>query len=194
MDNSTVFRSAVLKEALDRWKVRQFFRAAYRPSGNGIVERHHRMVKAVAERGQISPLEAVFWYNMAPRSGQEEASVPQRAVFRYDWRHPCAEPQPEGDSEGPESIEVGDEVWVKPPNACCTTQWGKGRVTGIHSKNNVSVDGMPRHVLDIRRVLEQWDSEASGDEQEGGVEEAIRPRRKRCLPAWTRDYDMEQDE
>ena len=193
-DNSTVFRSAALRETLDRWKVRRFFRAAYRPSGNGIVERHHRTVKAVAERGQISPLEAVFWYNMAPRSGQEEVSVPQRAVFRYEWRHPCAEPQVEGEGEGPESVEVGEEVWVKPPNVRCTTQWGKGRVTDVHSRNNVSVDGMPRHVLDIRRVVELCDSEASGDEQEDGVVEATRPRRERHPFAWTRDYEMEQDD
>ena len=194
LDNSTVFRSAVLKEMLDRWKVKRFFRAAYRPSGNGIVERHHRTIKAVAERGRISPLEAVFWYNMAPRSGQEEASVPQRAVFQYDWRHPCAEPQLEGEREGPDSIKVGDEVWVKPPHARCTTQWGKGWVTGIHSKNNISVDGMPRHVLDVRLVMELGDSEDCGDEQEGGVVEAVRPRRERRPPAWTRDFDMGQDD
>ena len=193
MDNSTVFRSATLKELLDRWKVRRFFRAAYRPSGNGIVERHHRTVKSVAERGRISPLEAVFWYNMAPRIGQEETSVPQRGVFRYDWRHPCAEPRLEGEVEGPESIEVGDEVWVKPPNARCTTQWGRGRVTDIHSKNNVSIDGVPRHVLDIRRMVEMCDDEASGDEPENRGE-VTRPRRERRLPVWTRDYEMERDD
>ena len=27
------------------------------------------------------------------------------------------------------SIRVGEEVWVKPPNARCTSQWGRGRVT-----------------------------------------------------------------
>ena len=82
--------------------------------------------------------------------------MPQKAVFRYDWRHPRAEPQLEEQGEGPESIKVGDEVWVKPPNARCTTQWGKGRVTDIHSKNNVSIDGVPRHVLDIRRMVDLW--------------------------------------
>ena len=89
MDNTTVFRSELLKRALDNWSVRRFFRAAYLPNGNEIVERHHRTIKAMAERGSISPMEAVFWYNMSPRAGQAENSVPQRAVFRYEWRHPA---------------------------------------------------------------------------------------------------------
>lgn len=40
MDNSTALRSQVLKNMLDKWNVSRFFRAASRPSGNGIVERH----------------------------------------------------------------------------------------------------------------------------------------------------------
>ena len=78
MDNATVFRSELLKRALDNWSVRRFFRAVCRPSGNGIVERHHRTIKTMAERGSISPMEAVFWYNMSPRAGQDENSVLQR--------------------------------------------------------------------------------------------------------------------
>ena len=93
MDNATVFRLELLKTALDNWSVRRFVRAAYRPSGNGIVEKHHRTIRAMAERGSISPMEAVFWYNMSPRAGQAENSVPQRAVFRYEWRHPTVQPE-----------------------------------------------------------------------------------------------------
>nr|XP_027233814.1 uncharacterized protein LOC113825211 [Penaeus vannamei] len=88
MDNSTAFRSQVLKNMLDKWNISRFFRAAYRPSGNGIVERHHRTIKVLAERSQETPMEAVFWYNMSPRSGQHERAVPQRAVFKYEWRNP----------------------------------------------------------------------------------------------------------
>ena len=60
MDNSTVFRSGTLKSMFDKWKVKRFFRAAYRPGSNGIVERHHRTIKAIAERGRISPAEVCF--------------------------------------------------------------------------------------------------------------------------------------
>lgn len=60
IDNSTVFHLEVLKEMLDRWKVHHFFSVAYRSSGNEIVERHNRTIKAIAERGHISLLEALF--------------------------------------------------------------------------------------------------------------------------------------
>ena len=154
MDNSTVFRSGTLKSMFDKWKVKRFFRAAYRPGGNGIVERHHRTIKAIAERGRISPAEAVFWYNVSPRAGQSEDSVPQKSVFKYEWRQSCVAPEDTGDRSGVDigSIRVGEEVWVKPPNARCTSQWGKGRVTGVNSRNNVMVDGVPRHILDVGYV------------------------------------------
>ncbi|KAF2348572.1 Integrase catalytic core [Trinorchestia longiramus] len=86
MDNSTVFRSQMLADMLREWNVERVFRAAYRPAGNGIVERHHRTEKGIAERGRISPIEAVYWYNSTPRSGQDELSMPQRSVCKYEWR------------------------------------------------------------------------------------------------------------
>ena len=92
-------------------------------------------------------MEAVFWYNMSPRAGQAENSVPQRAVFRYEWRHPAVQPELK-DHDKETTVEVGKEVWVKPADARCTALWQKGVVTAINSRNNVSVDGMPRHILD----------------------------------------------
>lgn len=209
MDNSSSFRSHILKEMLNKWNVQQRFRAAYRPGGNGIVERHHRTIKAMAERGNVDPREAVYWYNSSPRVGQDERTVPQLAVFKYMWRHPCAMPTQIGDG-GASSLQIGEEVWVKPPNAHCTTKWGKGRVTDVHSQNNVSVDGMPRHILDIRRVVTESDGECSGNEQEVNdnqgpseqgqqwnneeMEDDREPRRSnrvQRLPTWTKDYEME---
>ena len=173
MDNATAFRSELLRELLDRWKVRPFYRNAYRADGNGIVERHHRTIKAMAERGGIRPQEAVFWYNTSPRSGQSEDSVPQQALFRYEWRHPALQPYQES-NEREARVTVGEEVWVKPPNARCTTQWQKGRVTRINSRNNISVDGMPRHILDIRRVILPSESvEENAEEGEEQEEEAL---------------------
>ena len=32
------------------------------------------------------------------------------------------------------NVEVGDEVWVKPPHARCTTEWRKDHITEINSK------------------------------------------------------------
>ncbi|GAB1602697.1 hypothetical protein Ahia01_000549600 [Argonauta hians] len=205
MDNSPSFRSEVLRQTLERWKVRPYYRAAYRPNGNGIVERNHRTIKAMAERSQISPQEAVFWYNMTPRVGQADETVPHRAVYGYAWRHPdVPPPEPETD-EGEPAVTVGEEVWVKPPSVRCTSQWGRGIVTGVNSANNISVDGVPRHILDIRRLFRQ-DNDVAGDqcgeepgadlsesEGQGATVTKAAPRRSgriRSQPVWHRDYEM----
>lgn len=194
MDKGTAFRSRVVKEMLDKWNVSRCFRAAYRPSGNGIVERHHRTIKALAERGRITPMEAVFWYNMAPRSGLEATTVPQRAVFRYEWRHPSKISV--GETKGTATINIGEEVWVEPPDAKCTSQWRKGKVTDVHSPNNLSVDGIPRHILDVRRVILPSESSEDDGNQEKNLEVEIVPRRsqrERQRPVWMQDYETGSD-
>ena len=70
MDNACAFRADEMQRLLDRWGVKAYYRAAYRPGGNGIVERSHRTIKAMAERSGTSPVEAAYWYNMVPREGQ----------------------------------------------------------------------------------------------------------------------------
>ena len=85
------------------------------------MEQHHQKVKAIAERGGISPEEATFWYNMAPEVGQRDDTVPHRSVFNNEWRYPRDTSQ-EIDEQGPARIQIGKEVWAKPPNAQCTTQ------------------------------------------------------------------------
>lgn len=52
-----MFCPAHLKEMLDQWNTRCFFRAAYRPGVNGILERHHRAIKAMAKKRKSSPIE-----------------------------------------------------------------------------------------------------------------------------------------
>ena len=65
----------------EKWNIRRYFRAAYRPGGNRIVEGHHRTVKAIAKRGGMTLIEATIWYNMAPKIGQREETVPQWSSF-----------------------------------------------------------------------------------------------------------------
>ncbi|XP_067930843.1 uncharacterized protein [Watersipora subatra] len=123
MDNSMAFRSATVAQFADEWGISLRFLAAYAPSGNGIVERNHRTIKRIAERGRISLEEATFWYNVTPR--KDEVSQGKFAI--------------------------GDEVWVKPSTPSCTRQRAPGVITGVISKHNVCVDGMPRHVRDVRK-------------------------------------------
>lgn len=79
----------------------------------------------------MSPEDAIFYYNYSPRSGQEETSVPQQSVVRYEWRLPIVVPE-ERSNESSATVTVGDEVWVKLPEAKCMTQWNRGAVTRIN--------------------------------------------------------------
>ena len=51
LDNSTSFRSAALAAFAEQWGIALRFRAAYAPSGNGIVERNHRQSKGLLREG-----------------------------------------------------------------------------------------------------------------------------------------------
>lgn len=53
--------------------------------------------------------------------------------------------------------------------------------------NNVPVGGMPRHVLDLRRVV---DSSTDEEEPEEVSEDIVlrRSQRERCKPMWMKDY------
>ena len=60
LDNFTAFRSAAVEQFVKEWDISLRFRAAYAPSGNGIVERNNRTTKRIAVRGDISPELATF--------------------------------------------------------------------------------------------------------------------------------------
>ena len=53
-------------------------------------------------------------------------------------------------SEGSRQYHEGDRVVVKPPNARCDTRWGGGPVMKVNSPWNVEVNGVPRHIQDVR--------------------------------------------
>ena len=99
------------------------------------------------------------------------------------------------------NVEIGDEVWVKHPNAPCTTEW-RTFITEINSQNNVSVDGTSRHILDGRPVIRPPDStedsdatirEKCDDNCESNMMEqsSPMPRCNRQPPARTIDYAMD---
>lgn len=151
MDNSATFRSEHLRQLFDKWAISSRFRCAYRASGNGIVERIHRTVKRISARSNISPQEAVFWYNLAP-TGRDSASSPSSVLFNsgYKWRNPhVVIPKSVWHSDGG-GFKVGELVFVKPANPRCTAQWPIGRITAVLSEQAVEVDGIPRHVADCR--------------------------------------------
>ena len=168
-DNDTAFRSRYFAAFADRWNVTLRFRAAHVPSGNGIVERNHRTVKVIAARKQCSVAEAVHLYNVTPRDGEEADDSPASRVYRYAVRD-CVQPRSDqsaapGGDPGPAAthapaaeeggLSVGDSVWVRQHGTRCSEQSKRGTVSGLVSQQVVEVDGVPRHVRDLRRCVEQ---------------------------------------
>ena len=125
---------------------------------------------------------------MAPKVGQMNGTVPHRLVFNYEWRHPRDTSQ-EIDEQGPARIQIGEEVWVKPLNARCTTQWGRGVITDVQSPNNLSVDGMLWHILDLRHVVHVDDDVSAGSEDNEDELVAMQRLQRECaVPIWAQDY------
>lgn len=152
-DNGASFKSDPVRRVCDKFGVKVLFRCAYRPSGNGVVERNHRTIKRTAARAGIDPLDAAHWYNLLPRVKDDPCSVPS-AMLQYRWRFPgvCQEVDEEVRVG---SFLVGETVYVKPPQARCFSEWREGVVTKVNSSTNVEIDGVPRHVGDIRRCVGQ---------------------------------------
>lgn len=202
MDNSTAFRSFRVAELCREWNVNRRFRAAYRPEGNSIVERSHRTIKRMAARSDASPLKMVFWYNLAAKDGLDGDTAPCQMVHGYSWRHPeVVRARDEREELIDHPYRVGDGVLVKPPDGRCSSHWSRGRVSRLVSANNVEVDGVPRHVLDIRRLFVEEDDD--DDDGEAGATDAPheqappemphelrRPTRARRPPVWHQDYEM----
>lgn len=158
MDNARSFRSSVMRNFLSSWGVSPVYRCAYCPSGNGIVERHHRTVKRMAARASTDPCDMVFYYNATPREVMCGESLPSQRLFRNKWRVPGEDSDlrdvEQVSREGFRSKRwrPGERVFVKPPSARCTVPWPLGVVTGAGSERSVEVNGVPRHVADVRPV------------------------------------------
>ena len=185
LDNSATFRSDAFRALIRRWDVSVLYRAAYRPSGNGIVERSHRAIKSMAARARSTPEEAAFWYNRTP---SEDGIVPIDLVLATQPRFPISWKNARDETKTPDQsrFSIEEEVFVKPPQARCTTPWNVGKVTKVISQRVVDVDGMPRHVADVRSIPE--DSRRTGDlaaerdqDAASGNEGLRRSGRRKCV-------------
>jgi hypothetical protein len=141
----------------------------------------------MAARSGGDILRMVYWYNISPRSGQNEHIVPSQLMFSYAWKTPGFSPSEDkyiGDVLG---FNVGQTVFVKPPHARCTTQWSTGVVTGTRSPVAVEVDGVPRHVADVRAVPISSDVD---DAETQDADLLTRPQRMRRFPRRFDDYTL----
>ncbi|KFD54753.1 hypothetical protein M513_04453 [Trichuris suis] len=168
-DNDTAFRSKAFSRFAARWGIRVRFRCAHVPSGNGIVERCHRTVKVIAARKGCSIAEAAYLYNVMPRDGTASPSSPADLVYRYPVRVRGVDPPAVYSPTEDNPYAVGDSVWVKSPGTRCDARYHRGTVTGTVSSQAAEVDGVPRHVRDIRRrdvSVKSTSSDSLGSRQE----------------------------
>ena len=195
MDNAPAFSSAQFTALLTAWDVSPKFSAAYRSQGNGLTERNHRTIKTSAERSGKSVQQTVAFYNNTTHSATK--AVPYELLFvakskvaggratreslvtRPEWQGPlddCVR------SEGNPFL-VGDEVFVKPSDARCTTRWhGPVRIAEVVDGVKVKLEGIAgaRHVSHLRRYVrpdvgaavsaESSDDDAAGDRDESDAE------------------------
>ena len=126
------------------------FRCAYVPAGNGIVDRSHRTLKRIATRTRCSVMEAVYWCNVTLKDDASASTAPANMIYSYTTRIKGIDVMSRPEDAGPSSYKVGDSVLVKIPHGRCTTQFGKGTITGVYSPHSVLLDGTPRHVKDVR--------------------------------------------
>jgi len=198
-DNGAAFRCEAMMRYLRNWNVRCRFRCAYRPSGNGIVERNHRTIKKIAARCRKGISNSVFLYNATPKSG--DGLCPSFLMFGRSFRFPFQEPAVTCTGNNEDSrFSVGEQVYVKPPHPSCTEQWKVGRITGINDFG-VEVDGFPRHIADVRRC-NGVDELSSSEEQPVSIEvgdcnqtpaqesTSGRPLRARRFPVRFQDYEL----
>ena len=173
-DNGTVFRSREVVELLTVWNVRQLLAGAYRPQGNGVVERVHRTIKRMVARTQRSVAECVFWLN-STKGGREYS--PFEAMFAAKPRLPGVRPDRIEVQQGPRlepllqvqredkehnPFVVSDRVYLRPPSGKCNETWtGPHQVTAVRSRVLVELDddGVARHISHVRRVPVALDTE-----------------------------------
>ena len=154
-DNNTAFTSKDFGEFVRNWDVHLRFLCAYSLSRNGIVERSHRTVKTIAARKNCSILEVVYGHNITPKDDVSPCTAPANALHRYHVRINGVEDNPFPEPEVTRGkYKKGDVVWVKNPRGKCTTKYSTGRVTEVISPLSVKIDGVPRHIKDLRPVIQ----------------------------------------
>ncbi|KFD58237.1 hypothetical protein M513_01000 [Trichuris suis] len=134
-DNDTAFQSNEVARLAERWGTRLRFRCAYAACGNGITERCHRTIKVIARRTGFTVQEAVYRQRYLPIHRKGSGGI-------VDLLHRAKHTLP---------VCRCDSVWIRPHANGCDTRYDNVFVTRVISDQTMEVDGMPRHVGDIRR-------------------------------------------
>ena len=168
-DNATAFRSRAFREFAEKWGIAMRFRSAHQPSGNGIAERCHRTVKRAVARSGCTVQEALYWYNLTPKDDMNAESAPANELYRYEVRLRGIDVNVREPGVVRCRFGVGDRVWVRDPSRKCDAPSSIGTVTDVVSAQTVEVDGMPRHVRDLRAVTARDTREPEPAGGQGGT-------------------------
>ena len=124
----------------------------------------HRSIKRIAARMRCSVQEAVYWYNVTPKDYTSSLTAPANGSYKYEARLRNIDPVPLSPASAQNRYRLGDPVWVKPPCYWCTSKFQEGTVTEVISPQTVIVDGVPRHVKDVRPRTNATPSDGTDDE------------------------------
>ena len=123
-----------------------------RASRDGIIERSHRTIKRIAARIRCSIQEVVYWHNVTLKDDETASTAPTNLTYTYQICLKGIDAALPQDDTVSSSYFVVDAVWKKSLHRRCTTQFDRGTVMRICSPHSVCVDGIPRHVKDVRPV------------------------------------------
>ena len=121
-DNVLAFCSLTFLAFIDEWGIQMRFRCAYVPESNGIVERCHSTVKRIAVMLRCLIVEAMYWYIATPKDNEMPSSMPANGIYQYQQHVEGIDPKLSLPKVRSNVYQVGELVWVKPPNSQCTTR------------------------------------------------------------------------
>ena len=122
-------------------------------------------MKHIAARMHCLIQEAVYWHNVTPQDSVSHPTAPANKIYRYEVRVKGVDAPIMSSGPGCSYYQVGNRVWFKMAQNRCTTKFHKGQVTEVISPQSVLVDGVPRHVKDLR----PWHSLTSLKEDSDGT-------------------------
>ena len=124
---------------------------------------------------KVSQLERIvrYWRRSVGTTSPQRITfhlAPVDALHRYHIRIEGVEAKPLPEPEVPKGMyEKGDVVWVKNPHSKSTTKYSTGRVTEVISPQSEKIDGVPRHVKDLRPVIQTQLSSSDESDSEDSV-------------------------
>lgn len=184
-DNESIFHSIEMKKLMEDWNISHVFSCAYRPQGNGLIERNHKTIKIMAARSGNSVETCVFWYNTTKGTKQ---SSPYELLFHAKPKIPGIRNMRErscvimeGDNKDSDfsvaegnPFVPGDKVFLRSSEKCTDPWSGPHRITAIKSSVSAEIneDGITRHISHLRKMPKHCsanresdtDSDSSDDE------------------------------